>query len=704
MRKRWLLAAFVCLLSSCQPQPEKVIETPLQESEAVSDVALADEPVVDKARQRLEAFVEKNADAFVDYAMRAAVPPDLAGTIRKLIDQPKASKGLVSSEYGDLKLPGVRHVDVLKEMYGAREDAPFFFQGVSLRSSVMPFIETLRHLDARGVTPKMLEPTECLSAIEQLSASSEGQEDAFIFSADERVALVDDLVAHPFDISDSRAVRAWIDGMLGEETIMPRLKAYVSGKKQDRGDSVKWAALADVLLADHLMTYAEIVKFNNRTHLTAEETASLGNKPTSQKYARIALERVKPWFEETVKAQTEAAFGAQLQGLYPIHPQYERLVEAHHRYAALPDWQTVKAGKVTAKKASPVVRALRLRLAAEGFYHGDVSEEAQKTPEFEVYDNEIRAAVRVYHDTHQLDYDEKKGLQKEFWTSLNTPRAQRLAVIDENIRRWYSTYLVPSDFYIYVNVPDFHGEVWKDGQLVHRFPVVAGSARRSCDPETKQWYYINATPLMHANMLYVEYNPYWNVPMRIEQEDYIEKINADPTWLETHGFEYYTENGHTILRQLPGDNNALGRVKFIFPNPHSTFLHDSPQKRFFKYPIRAFSHGCMRVWEPLKLAEILLKLDGQWYDGIATEIEDFQTRRIVFKNRFDVFIDYFTVRVDDAGLVYFLSDPYHYVKDALNPPTAKQLQCKPSEKKFIPRTSLQQGGEDVGSDETTGVD
>ena len=705
MKKWWFLAASLWLMASCQPQQDHVADAPSQGD--VENVTQPDpgseEPKVDKERLRLEAFVEKNADAFVDYAMRSAAPPDLSHAIRALLDQPKAGKGLISSEYGSLKLPGLKHVDLLREIYAVREDAPIFFQGTGLKSAVTPFVETLRHLDERGVRPSSLDPTACLTAVDTLS-SSETQEEPFVFSAEERAALVDHLQAHPFDIADSGSVKTWIDSMMGEETVVPRLKTYVETHKKSGGEGVQWAALADILLADHLMTYARIVKFNNRTHLSSEETATLGNKPTPQKYENISIARMRPWFEQIIQTQSEEDFNEQFLSLYPTHPQYERLVEAHRRYAALPDWKTVKSGKVTPKAASAVVPALKLRLAAEGYYHGDVGEEAQKTPEFSIYDNDIRAAVRVYHETHQLDYDEKKGLQKEFWTSLNTPREQRLKVIDENIRRWYSTYLVPSDFFIYVNVPDFHGEVWKDGKLVHRFPVVAGSARKSCNPETKQWYYINATPLMHANMLYVEYNPYWNVPMRIEQEDYIEKINADPTWLETHGFEYYTENGHTILRQLPGDNNALGRVKFIFPNPHSTFLHDSPQKRFFKYPIRAFSHGCMRVWEPLKLAEVLLKLDGQWYDGIAAEIEDFQTRRIVFKNKFDVFIDYFTVRVDDEGFIYFLSDPYHYVKDSLEPPTAKQLQCKPTEKKLIPRTSLQQGGDDIGSDETTGVE
>ena len=128
MKRWWFVAASLWLLAACQPQHEKVVEIPLQEGVAVG-VAHEPEPQVDKERLRLEAFVEKNADAFVDYAMRAAAPPSFSQAIRGLLDQPKAAKALVSSEYGDLKLPGLKHVELLREIYANREDVPIFFQG-----------------------------------------------------------------------------------------------------------------------------------------------------------------------------------------------------------------------------------------------------------------------------------------------------------------------------------------------------------------------------------------------------------------------------------------------------------------------------------------------------------------------------------------------------------------------------------------------
>ena len=392
--------------------------------------------------------------------------------------------------------------------------------------------------------------------------------------------------------------------------------------------------------------------------------------------------------EQKERLQNAHSVQELVDALYPAHPGYQQLMQARDKYAEMQDWKSVDQAPLKKGRSAKIVPALRQRLAIEGYYKGDVTDNTS-----DVYDDELRAAVHTYHETHQLAYDEEKGLQKAFWQSLNTPRSDRLAQIEENLRRWHNTQIIQSPYYIFINVPDFYGEVWRDGQRVYRFPIVVGNSRRSCDPKTKTWKYINATPLMHARMLYLEYNPYWIVPPRIEQEDYIEKINADPNWLQEHGFEYYTEAGRTTLRQLPSEKNALGRVKFIFPNPNSTFLHDSPQKGLFRYPVRAFSHGCMRVWEPLKLAELLLKYDGQWKDKIEKDIEDLETRRFMFKTRFDVFIDYFNVRIDDDGTVNFLADPYHYIRDALNPPSPASIACVPKQTTWIPRTRG-----DVGAD------
>lgn len=723
------------LLTACSGAP-KTTDDPKAADGTGETEAVAQEEV--KKEDPIDIYVRNNAERLANFAMRFANASDLPKEIKAALDDELFKKNKAFLQPDDLK-----------SVYEARQYAPIFVSNGAISDDFKPLTDEFGQMERHGLKPA----TALNEALEALGKDHE-QPEKFVFTEEEQKILADTIRDRKVDVTSHEAVRNLISDLVRDENTLPRLYQTVHERAMNAAATAKKEALTEVFAADQAMRFARAMAFENMTHLTDEETASLGKTPTDAKYKAIAKKRTKAWFDELVRvadslgskgkadaeAETEAApepeetevveiddskldeakdahkaeieaANAQktrlhnatsvadlVEALYPPHPAYKQLMEAHDRYAALEDWKEIPSIPLKAGRSHKNMPLLRKRLAAEGYYHGDISEAALSAPEAEVYDNDLRAAVQLYHETHQLAYDEQKGIAKAFWESINTPRAKRLEQIDENLRRWHKTQIIPSPYYILINVPDFHGEVWRDGQRAYRFPVVVGNAGKACDPQTKQWKLINATPLQHARMLYIEYNPYWIVPPRIEQEDYIEKINSDPTWLETHGFEYYTEGGHTVLRQLPSENNALGRVKFIFPNPHSTFLHDSPKKGLFKYPIRAFSHGCMRVWEPLKLAKLLLQYDGQWKDKIETEIEDLQPRRFILKNRFDVFIDYFTVRVDDDGIVNFLADPYRYVKYALEPPKAKELSCKPNPKAWVARKPA---AADPGADEPT---
>lgn len=742
--KQWIVPlSLALLLTACggNKTPQNPDSNPVQTEEAKADNnAKADA----KNTSDIEKFVSANAENLANYAMKFAKSDDLSNEIQKLVTAAPPSK---KAKADPNLIKFVQQAD-LKEIYEARQFSPIFVTGSSLVSTLDPLVKELEQLENHGLFNK-LDATAWLNARQTLvDVSADNRDENFTFTAEEQAKLVSLIAEKGVNYTDASSVKAFMSELVKDETMMPRLHQAVTERAQKMAKTAQQAAELEVRTADLAMRFARSMAFENLTHLTDEETASLGKRPTDAKYAAITARRTRLWFDSLVRvldvptaakaeqksenvenagdsedvkvaddvnvepvideakdahAAETAAANAQkdrlqnaqdvaslVQALYPPHPAYKKLMEARSRYASLADWEKINAMTLKKGKANKEIPALKRRLAAEGYFHGDISENAS-----DIYDDEIRAAVKLYHDAHQLALDEDKGIQKSFWESLNTPRTKRLEQIEENLRRWHKTQIIESPYYIFINVPDFHGEVWRNGEMVYRFPVVAGNAKRACDPETKQWKFINATPLMHARMLYIEYNPYWIVPPRIEQEDYIEKINADPNWLTEHGFEYYTDKGHTTLRQLPGEKNALGRVKFIFPNPHSTFLHDSPQKGLFRYPIRAFSHGCMRVWEPLELAKRLLQYDGQWYNKLAEEIEDLQPRRFILKTRFDVFIDYFNVRVDDDGVVYFLADPYRYIRYALEPPSAKELKCKPQPKAWIARTSLQG---DVGAD------
>lgn len=758
--KQWMVWPFLALITlGCGGNKTT---DPAQIAKQQAEEKAAKEAELKALKQKqIETFVKNNAKNLASFAMKFAKSDDLTKEIQTLVTpKPKDIKAKKNSGLPKFMQPA----DVLA-IYEARQFTPIFVTNSKLDDAADPLFKELRQLDRHGLGTKI----DTKSWIDAQNALNEIQTGApltpFVFTQEEEAKIVSLILQKNIQVADPDAVKNLVIDLVKDDTHIPRLHNAIVERTQIMTKTARQAALLDVLTTDIAMRFAREMAFDNLSHLTEEETKSLGKRPNDKKYRAISAARTKTWLntlaavmdapapglkkdiddtqaviDETSEnheqgdtpsellgtakaeidteseeakdahaAETQAANAQKaklknaktvqelVDSLYPAHPQYKLLMEIRNRYASLESWPTVKQKKLRRNRPSPAVPALKRRLSAEGYYHGDISEEAAKQEGFDIYDDELRAAVHYYHDTHQLAYDEEKGIQKSFWTSLNIPVEKRLAQIDENLRRWHKTQITESPYYIYINVPDFHGEIWRDGKLAYRFPIVVGNAKRQCDPTTKMWKYINATPLMHARMLYLEYNPYWNVPPRIEQEDYIEKINADPTWLQREGFEYYTEDGHTILRQLPSEDNALGRVKFIFPNPHSTFLHDSPQKGLFRYPIRAFSHGCMRVWEPLELAKRILQYDGQWYDELATEIEDMVTRRIVLKTRFDVFIDYFTVRIDEDGNAHFLADPYRYVRYALEPPKPKALECEPQPKAWIPRAAL---GGGVGAEIT----
>ncbi|MBQ9395576.1 MAG: L,D-transpeptidase family protein [Proteobacteria bacterium] len=744
--KRWIVPlSLILLFSSCSNAPQNVENSNTPNAVQPAPAQETQESPVDQKKANYEGFVKANAENLANYAMKLAKSDDLTKEIQALLgdDVPK--------EIGE----SIQYRAYLREIYEGRQYTPIFVSGNDIIPAMAPIIEEFHRLPSHGLAKIDASPWN--EALKALQDSTPGSHDDFVFTDEERAKLVDLLMEKDVDYTDAQAVKKFVADLVKDENAMTRLHDEVVNRAKQSAISAKQAALVDVRTADLTMQFARAMAFENMTHLTDEEKAIVEKRPTDANYKAISVARTKNWFESLVRvldtptarddkaddkpaeiaqnadetanpddinddeldeagdalAAEKAAANAQkehiadahdvkslLNALYPPHPAYKKLMEARDRYAALEDWKDIPTMSLKKGKPHKGIPALKKRLAAEGYYHGDISEAALTAEGADIYDGDIRAAVRLYHDTHQLAYDENKGIMNSFWESLNTPRVKRLEQIEENLRRWHKTQIIESPYYIFINVPDFHGEVWRDNQMVYRFPVVVGNAKRGCNSQTKQWYFMNATPLQHARMLYIEYNPYWIVPPRIEQEDYIKKINSDPNWLKDHNFEYYTEKGHTVLRQLPGENNALGRVKFIFPNPHSTFLHDSPQKGLFKYPIRAFSHGCMRVWEPLELAKRLLQYDGQWKDRIAKDIEDLQPKRFILKNRFDVFIDYFTVRVDDDGLVYFLADPYRYVRYALEPPKARDLQCTPKQKEWIARNPAQ----DVRADTDTGVE
>jgi murein L,D-transpeptidase YcbB/YkuD len=197
----------------------------------------------------------------------------------------------------------------------------------------------------------------------------------------------------------------------------------------------------------------------------------------------------------------------------------------------------------------------------------------------------------------------------------------------------------------------------------------------------------NATPTFSAKMTYVVFNPYWYVPKTIAKKELWPLHQRNPSYFGRNnydvrripiGYKQVPDPDATdgsmksvrvydyVIRQGPGPKNALGRVKFMFPNPYSVYLHDTPSKSLFNRTVRAFSHGCIRVEKPLELAEYLLRDSPKWQKkAIEATLRRTKEQTVYLSEPLPVYIQYWTAWVDDEGELQFRNDIYRY--DRLGP-------------------------------------
>ena len=214
-----------------------------------------------------------------------------------------------------------------------------------------------------------------------------------------------------------------------------------------------------------------------------------------------------------------------------------------------------------------------------------------------------------------------------------------------NMERWR---WLPRDMgqqRIEVNIPDFTVKVMDRDIVTHRARVVVGK------PDTP-------TPIFSKVMQFLIVNPYWNVPPSIIKKEMIPRLAQDPDYLRRLGFEVVHRGNNLIVRQPPGERNALGRIKFMFPNEHSVYLHDTPSRALFANERRAFSHGCVRVDQPFALATTLL--GPAWSEARIKGLIGGAERTIYLPKPLQIHIEYFTAGVDETGRLQLRDDIYGY--------------------------------------------
>jgi murein L,D-transpeptidase YcbB/YkuD len=383
-------------------------------------------------------------------------------------------------------------------------------------------------------------------------------------------------------------------------------------------------------------------------------------------YIRARRAAIDSMLRESLRSRN---FDDMIAPLRPRQREYKKLVDALEKYRELQGkggWLPVPAGKKLVRgDEGASVGALRSRLHATG--------ELRHAGGKPVYDDDVAVAVARFQERHGLRVDSSAG--PATLAALNVPVESRIRQIEINLERYR---WLPSDFgkrYILVNIPDYRLYAYDKGKEAFTMRVIVGDE------------YGNATPVFADSMTHVVFRPQWDMPRRILVDEVIPKVRENIYYLAEHGYEVLdtarnevvtdpaaidwsdldSTNIHFRVRQKAGKGNALGNVKFMFPNQFSIYLHDTPADHLFERRERTLSHGCVRVEDPVKLAGYVLRRQGDWdEDRIREAMEpadsgDVEPLPVDLERPTPVYLVYLTAFVRD-GVIHFRDDPYR--KDA----------------------------------------
>jgi murein L,D-transpeptidase YcbB/YkuD len=366
------------------------------------------------------------------------------------------------------------------------------------------------------------------------------------------------------------------------------------------------------------------------------------------------------------EATENNAIHSTIHNLQPKHSHYKNLAQALSNYRQVEERvDYLQAPIVLTKRSyqlgdhSAEIPKLRKLLHAFGDYqHDDLSSE--------LLDDSLMLAISKFQTRHGLDADGILG--KQTVRALNIPIWERIQQLELNLARAQALPDISTGRHLLVNIPAYKLYLYDNQQLTYQSNVVVGKKKHK-------------TPVISSQLTKIILSPYWNVPKSITYNEIIPALQRDPNYLAKNNMKLLsTDSNHARVinpdsidwlnfsqsntnfrvRQEPGGRNSLGNIKFIFPNRHSVYLHDTPSRRLFALPQRAFSHGCIRLEDPFGLAETLVSNDlGLSKYDLLDLSKQSKSKTVSLSEAVPIHITYMTAWADEQGIVNFRPDIYN---------------------------------------------
>lgn len=323
--------------------------------------------------------------------------------------------------------------------------------------------------------------------------------------------------------------------------------------------------------------------------------------------------------------------------------QYQLLEKALSQYQALQsrgNWNPISLNGrsiLKLKDTSVVIPLIKERLRLLG--------DLRRVRDGNVFTLQLEDAVKQFQERHGLEDDGTIG--PAFMKALNMPLEKRIDQLTANLNRISNDTSKITGTRIIANIPEFKLYVIEDNREVLSMDIVVGKTS-------------NPTVVFSDTLETIVFSPYWNVPASIVRKEILPALNRNGSYLEDNNMEIVGKaDGLPKIRQKPGPGNALGDVKFLFPNKYDIYFHDTPSKSLFDKKKRAFSHGCIRISQPYELAQYLLKDQPKWTGTEILEAMSAGTEKWVkLETKIPVDIIYYTAWVDNFGTVNFRDDIY----------------------------------------------